>query len=332
MTNEIGDYQLPDTAKLERVLAAMLEESDFAPRHPLITSRRTNPYGSTFQSEMVTCALHDGRTIFLHCKYSDSQWEDDPDVNDHTAHGYRGGVAYEANVYRNVLATIKLPHPRFFGTHVDEYDRTWLVIEYVDNGLRINEAGDKALPLGAEWIGTFHAIIARQQQTLSWPFLHSYDASYFLGWANRTATFVKPFAREFRWLPPLCASFHTAVDLLLKTHLTVVHGEYTVHNVLVRDGFAYPVDWESAALAAGEIDLVTLIDGWNDEVTDKCITAYQNARWPAGPPADHLARLDAARLYSIFRWLGGGTGQPDLDEQRLWISSLRIPGERLNLI
>jgi hypothetical protein len=332
VTKEIRDYQLPDTAKLEGVLAAMLEESGIAPRQPLITSRRTNPYGSTFQSEMVACALHGGRTLFLHCKYSDSQWEDDPDVDDHTAHGYRGGVAYEASVYREVLATSDLPHPHFFGTHVDEDDRTWLVIQYVDNGLRINKAGDAALPLGAAWIGAFHAITGRQQQTLRWPFLHSYDASYFLGWANRTATFVEPFAREFCWLRPLCASFHAAVDLLLETPLTVAHGEYTVHNVLVRDGLAYPVDWESAALAAGEIDLVTLIDGWNDEVAERCITAYQKARWPAGPPADHLARLDAARLYSIFRWLGYRPDRPDVDQQRLWIRSLRVPGERLDLI
>ena len=85
---------------------------------------------------------------------------------------------------------------------------------------------------------------------------------------------------------------------------TVIHGEFTPHNVLMRNGHAYPVDWESAAIAIGEIDLVCLTDKWPAHVASQCEREYQSARWPDGAPDDFSYRLDLARLYWNFRWLG----------------------------
>jgi hypothetical protein len=69
-----------------------------------------------------------------------------------------------------------------------------------------------------------------------------------------------------------------------------------------------PTDWETAAIAPGEIDLVCLIDMWDPELAQACTDAYITARWPAGAPVDFAERLLAAELYLHFRWLGDGPG------------------------
>ena len=63
-------------------------------------------------------------------------------------------------------------------------------------------------------------------------------------------------------------------------------------------------DWESAALAAGELDLAGLTRGWDDELTAHCERQYCLARWPNGTPDDFPLRLTAAQVFLHLRWLG----------------------------
>jgi aminoglycoside/choline kinase family phosphotransferase len=85
---------------------------------------------------------------------------------------------------------------------------------------------------------------------------------------------------------------------------TFIHGEYYPPNVLVHGGAIRPVDWESAAIGLGEIDIAMLTEDWPSEVAAECVRAYWEARWPEGPPDDAGWALDMARLYVEFRWLG----------------------------
>jgi len=66
------------------------------------------------------------------------------------------------------------------------------------------------------------------------------------------------------------------------------------------------LDWESAAVAAGEIDLAALTEGvyWPKSIVRRCEEAYLQARWPDRGSAGFRARLLAARMYLHFRWLG----------------------------
>jgi len=64
------------------------------------------------------------------------------------------------------------------------------------------------------------------------------------------------------------------------------------------------VDWETAAIAPGEIDLATLTEGWPPEVSRQFEAEYQRARWPGGSPAGFQRNLDVARVYMQLRWLG----------------------------
>jgi hypothetical protein len=91
----------------------------------------------------------------------------------------------------------------------------------------------------------------------------------------------------------------------------------------------YPVDWESAAVAVGEIDLAALTEGWPQAFVQQCELEYQRARWPDGPSTCFERRLAAARLYLQFRWLGSET---DRDPSLPRFERLRCEGERLGLI
>jgi thiamine kinase-like enzyme len=105
----------------------------------------------------------------------------------------------------------------------------------------------------------------------------------------------------------VCAAFeHEIAPILLQAGSTVIHGEFYPLNVLTRQGSIYPVDWESAAVAAGEIDLASLIEGWAPDDSERYSCAYRRARWPDGTPARFERTVAAAKFYWLFRWLGNG--------------------------
>jgi thiamine kinase-like enzyme len=185
--------------------------------------------------------------------------------------------------------------------------------------------------VAARWIGRFHAVTEARLSSTPLPFLNTYDAAYYQGWVRRTALFAEPMRPRLPWLMPLCEHSQEAIALLLAPPVTIIHGEYYPKNVLYREGIVYPVDWESAAIAAGEIDLACLTDRWPADTVRECQRAYQQARWPHGMPADFAQRLSAARLYMHFRWLGD---RPEwTTDQQYWrFEHLRSVGEQLGLI
>jgi hypothetical protein len=58
-----------------------------------------------------------------------------------------------------------------------------------------------------------------------------------------------------------------------------------LNNNLSLHGRIYPVDWESTAVAIGEIDLASLVERWPVTTVGRCINAYISARWPHGESA-----------------------------------------------
>jgi hypothetical protein len=281
----------------------------------------------TFPKEVVTCRLAGGRELRVFCKYGSRRSE-------HNCHGHRGGVAYEADVYRQVLRPLGASAPRLYGTYVEgTTGETWLILEYLDGGVRVTLTSEPAaMDRAVDWIGRFHAA-GESHAARAAPPLTRYDAAYYVGWARRTRRFAGPLRRRFAWLAPLCKRFEEAVAFLLRLPPTIIHGEYYPDiNVLFRGGRIYPVDWESAAIAPGEIDLVALTEGWPAAVVRRCELRYQQTRWPWGAPAAFGRALGAARLYLHFRWLGERPGQT-AEEANLWrFEELRLEGERFGLI
>lgn len=279
------------------VLESVMAENRTSPEQLRITRRELLNLG-TSPKEVVTCELADGRIIRLFCKYAAGQ--------NHTAYGHRGGVLHEVSVYSKILESMPLPTPSLKGFHTDEAaGETWLFLEYLDGGVRITTATQPdAMVLAARWIGKFHAAVARHLASDAIPFLKPYDAAYYHGWVRRTLKYAGCYLHHLQWMEPLLEQFDEVVAALLTAPLTVIHGEYYSRNILFRAGKVFPVDWESAAVAAGEIDLASLTEGWPEETARTYALAYQRERWPDGLPHDFERALCAGRIYLCLRWLG----------------------------
>jgi len=232
--------------------------------------------------------------------------------------------------------------PKCLGTHiVGRTGETWLMLQYVGRYVRVSDISRwlesrlaKAMAQGARSIAQFHTAQESRVSSGGLPFLIRYDADYFRGWPRRTAEFAKPLAERFPWLMELCERCDDWLTLLLAAPQTVIHGEFYTKHMLMRHKRIYFVDWESAAIAAGEIDLATMTEGkgWPAEIVRLCEREYQLARWPQGAPANFERTLEAARMYLHFRWLGE---RPEwtVREKTLWrYDHLHRAGQRLGLI
>ena len=323
--------KFPDRRSLTFGLSRALNEYGFAVGNVTVLDRRPNIFASSYPSEIVTCRMPDGRTIQLFCKY-------EPDGENRTS-PHRGDIGYESEVYRNVLLPLGLSSPGFYGLHKDEKTGAkWLFLEYLDQAARLHKFGltlsenSAAVIQAAHWIGQFHVAAGTYLQTISRTSLIVFDEEYYLGWARRTLLYAAPLLRRFGWLPSLCERYNQMAALLPAKTQTVVHGEYYPKNILLQGGVIRPVDWQSAAIAAGEIDLASLTDGWPQNIVRECELEYQRTRWPEYVPGDFHQILRLAHLYQQFLWLGH---RPEwtVGENLSWrFDRLRTEGERMGLI
>jgi hypothetical protein len=292
--------QRPPSRQLEQVLGGLLGASS------MTVERTPNAYKSSFATEVVTCHADNGEVHRLFCKYGPTRVD--------SGHGHRGGVAYESAVYRDALEPAGMGTPRLRGIHEDRAGRrTWLIIEHLAEAGRLLWYPEAMGPAAA-WIGRFHATMQLRVDAGELDFLRRYDEDYFAAWAPRADALVsEAWKQRFAWWPRVCERFGLCVELLLEAPATVIHGEYYPKNVLCTGEAIHPVDWESAAVAPGEIDLASLVEGWPAEIARECIECYRAARWPAAAPAEFERVLDAARVYFALRWLGD---HPALTEKK----------------
>jgi aminoglycoside phosphotransferase (APT) family kinase protein len=321
----------PDLQTLTRSLNASFNNNDHKSTGDGVTvvARDLNPLSSTYPSEVVTCHLADGAELRVLCKYEAGRT--------HDAHGHRGGLPYEAEVYRQVLQRLPVSTASFYGLHRDATTgERWLFLEYLDKSVRIKDSRDRTLiHAAARWLGEFHRANQSLLSPASMPFLHQHDADYYLGWADRTSSLAGHLHQEFRWLAPLCQRFEKIFDTLLELPFLIIHGEYYTGNILSRDGMIYPVDWESTAVAIAEIDLASLVEHWPEEIANECKGEYSEARWPEGPPADFERKLQAGEMYWKLRWLGeevDWTHKKKAKKALKRFARLKALGERFGLI
>lgn len=282
----------------EETLAAGLAAVFGVAADELVLVREANPRASTFPSEFVRCRLPDGRRLELCCKYGTDEGDG--------CHGHRGNAAYEAAVYGLLMGRGLAGVPRLHGTFAERSaGRTWLVLERVP-GVRIDDLADqaRAMRAAAAWIGRLHALNTLVDAADTDVPLIQHTRGYYLGWIRRTVEFARPLHARHPWLPALGRHADALVAPLLAAPRVLVHGEYYPHNVLVHGDAVFAVDWQSTALAAGELDLAALTERWPAEIADACAREYRDARWPAGAPASFGAVLEAARIHWLFRWLG----------------------------
>lgn len=334
----------PDNEALEAFLLDVLRRDGASSAGRATFSRDRTGRSSTFANEVVTCSLPSGGTLRMLCKYART--------NSHAAFGHRRGIEHEVIIYRDYLTRVGLSTPRYYGHRVDPATgEHWLAMEYLDGGITLNKGPQPASIISAaQWIGTFHARSAMLFDSSELSALIQYDRDYFAGWAPRVSRFAEPLRAEYPWLVRLCDCFVEFIPRLLALPQTLIHGEFTVHNVLLREpnvpkeqwqelaaaigGIAIaPIDWESAAVSFGEIDLAFLIDGsWPEDVRATCIDEYRRARWGTNSPTDFEERFQAAEMYLHMRWLGDRPEKTMLRKSSWRFERLHELGRELGLI
>lgn len=316
---------VPGSEALSNALAEVLRGSIGGVGEVAIVKRAPNIHSSTFASEIVTCRTGDGATLRLLCKYSGS--------HGNSGYGHRSGVAYEAAVYARLLCGAPGSLPRFYGSHRDAASgNVWLFLEYLPDCLAVSKADENAIYRAARWLGEFHAAGEAWPASEQARFLTRYDADYYHGWAQRTQAFADALHGRYPWVAQVCTGYGAAVDLLLQCPPTVIHGEFVPKNVLAQGELIYPIDWESAAIAAGEIDLASLVDNWEEDVVERCMREYRQARWGDGPAVDFERRFVIARLYVQLRWLGDPREWAASPEVAWRFAPLRDAAQRLGVL
>jgi thiamine kinase-like enzyme len=321
----MDSFALPAEHELRVALAPMCARSGFS-EQPLTSIRRAeNIYASTYASEIVTCRFADGCEKRLLLKYMAALDES------HRDHGIRGGVAYEARVYSEFLGGIV--RPEFVGLHTASDGAVWLVLEFMKGARRLQHSEDETAHVQtAAWLGRFHATLERRIATGHSSRIRVYDAGFYEGWPRRTSEFARDWHACAPWLARLCANCDAVIAALLSAPTTLVHGEFYPHNILFDRGKIFPVDWESAALGAGEIDLAALTEDWLEDAEMECQRAYQSARWPEGAPAHFAECLTAARIYMQLRWMGEHPGWTEDETEAKWrLAELKRWAERFGL-
>jgi hypothetical protein len=304
----------PDLTRLGRALDELLPGA-------VIVSREANVRNSSFLTEVVTCGLPGGEDLRLFCKYGNG-------ADEATGYGHRGGVSYEARVYRDLVQPLGMGTVPFYGSHVDpDTGNTWLVL-----GFQPGWCIDMRLGLAARWIGEFQRAAAARFGDMPPAWLKRYDRSYYAQVAGLTREYAEQLGLGLGWLPAVCEGFDSVASDLLGLRPTAIHGELYPHNVILHLDTVVPIDWESAAFGAGEIDLASLTEGWPPTDVDECLGEYAAARWPEGLPEDFEAAFDAARLYLDFRWLTEKPAMFTHPESSWYLNDLILRGGRLGLI
>jgi hypothetical protein len=339
-----ANKRFPEESVLAEVLTGMLQGKGLTQGAPQIISRDRTGRSSTFANEIVTCRLDDGSELRLLCKYARN--------NSHPAFGHRRGIEYEVRTYETVLESLGMSTPRFYGSHYHEPDNEhWVVMEYLEGGLTVNKGPQPAAIISAaQWIGTFHARGAEWLERESPDWLIEYDQDYFAGWAERLLDFAQPLHSRYPWLNELCSNYAVFVPRLLAIPRTLIHGEFTVHNVILRHWNVpkadwvrvskamggvdiAPIDWESTAVSFGEIDIAFLLDGtWPEDVQRVCFDQYRKFRWGDNAPPDFEDNLKAAKLYLNLRWLGDRPEKTLLEKSSWRLDRVQAMGQQLGLI
>ena len=325
---------LPDLPVLTARLTTALNSSGWSNGPLQVLDRKLPQMMSTFPNETVVCRLSNGRKHRIFVKYEAGK--------SHDCYGHRGGVRYEAQVYQAILQNYPGFRPRLLGAHTDpQTGETWLILEFLDRCVRVSDISVRqatrqpaAMMQAASWIGRFHAAQENPSANNGLAFLKQYDREYYSGWCRRTAELTRPLHQRFPWLPQLCELEEEWLKILLAAPWTIIHGEFYAKTVMFRDQTIYILDWESTAIAAGEIDLAAMTEGiyWPETMVRDCERHYQRARWPEGPPANFKRTLDASRIYLHFRWLGE---RPDwaTREKTMWrYDQLYAAAKRLGMI
>jgi hypothetical protein len=322
----------------ESDLAQFVEQSAFAhvgnDDDIVNIERRLNDYHSSFAIEELTVHYENGYRLPLIFKNlsPDGLLEYARQIRPHFSYH----SAREIIVYRHVLAGAGLGTPICYGAHIDsENERYWLLLEKVV-GNPLAKTGEFSIWCDtARWLADMHCRLTevKAHPQIAQNLLH-YDEDFFNAWIDR-ADLVSNLRADCATnghleVGRLTAQCRRAVRRICALPQTFIHGEFYASNVLIgsRDGRVRicPIDWETAAIGPGLLDLAALVAGnWNEECRTELALAYYKALDPATRHDfsydEFCHALRCCRLFMAVKWLGWSSDWQAPDEHRCdWLA------------
>lgn len=313
-----------------RALRRGLEEvftAEISRRGPLrIAARRENPRSSTYVADVVLVRFADGSSERVLCKFAHGASLTPP-----TPHR---GLAFEAAVYRDVLRDVPLPLPRFWGGFTDSETGDYvLVMQFYPDALTAAQApNDRGVHALVDWMAAFHEWGAARSADPDWGFLPRLDAVVHESWLAHTLAMAGSSAHEHPWLERAATAYRDRIPLLVAASRTLIHGEFTTRNGLWTAGLVLPIDWETAAIGPGEVDLAVFTYDWHPDDLREIEARYVQARWRGSPPPGFAETLLAARVYVAFHWLFGDATECDAERVRAHLEALHGELLRFGLV
>lgn len=286
-------------------------------------SRRPSPYCTSHRIDEVDVELEGGNRLELVAK--DVSVDGLSEEARRSRPAFQGDPLREIAVYREVLSPEGLDAPAFYGVLAG----SWLLVERV-RGVELWQVGDLAVwQEVARRTAAMHARMApKAEEVAGRARLLRYEEGFFRLWAHRARAFVAE-------VTPVVERYEPVVERLAALPRTFVHGELYPSNVLVdQRGSSVrvaPVDWETAGLGPGLLDLAALSAGWAEGERRALARAYREAL-EAEDEEVLLADLDRCRLHLALRSLGWSRDwSPPAEHARDWLAEALDLAERLDL-
>jgi hypothetical protein len=226
--------------------------------------------------------------------------------------GRKLGVEYEIQVYGSIIRHTPDAKSLFVGKCDGYGTKPALILRFLNRAQRVCWMNVRYLYATAEWLGRFHrAWEDADSSKIPLQLIH-HDRDFVGKLLAQRPIFSESNIRDFAWVANLREEIATSEALLHGSPLTVIHGEFFVKNILVHEDEIYPVDWESAAIGLGELDLATLTYGYPEDVVDVCKHRYRDSRWGRPAPDTFETRFSLAQaMVPIVYWNDESLGALD---------------------
>ena len=246
--------------------------------------RRPWEYATSAPLELVTAVTDDGREHDLVLKHLGPRH-----VTEQVRRAKPSFVVdsrREIDVYRRLLAPLGIG-PALVGSRIaPETDTYWLLLEHV-RGPRLFEVGAPAAwAATARWLGAFHwrpDTVDRAAVRHAGGLIEC-QRDWYRIWIDRALRFFgtdgpswsRHDGKALRWL---AERYDRVIEHLLSLPSTLIHGEFYPENVIMTGApdswVPCPIDWETASVGPGVLDLAALTAGeWREQDRrrpDRCL-------------------------------------------------------------
>lgn len=244
----------------------------------------------------------------------------------------------------------ELGTPRLFSTVVEPTrDRFWLLSERIAGTSLDGTANLERWRAAARWLAGMHrelAPLAQEPLSRGTMRLLVHGNDFLKMWIGRALTVVPaqdPFVLRdlMLGLRRLGERYQSVIDRLLAMPRTVIHGEFSGSNILVRPdrsaGQISVVDWDMVALGAPLMDLAALCAGEREEERRREIAltyhaALAGSSLVATNTAEFLRDFDCCRLHLAIQWLGWSPdSSPPRGQAHQWITDVLSLADELDI-